>query len=358
MKPSRGEQAWTSPRSTIFFLCALLVSTPLLVATPLVGTPVSTLEQDPPTEQTESTAGQVSMDVLLERMARVAELYDDNALRFSCDEEITYTLFGASGRVQDRRKYNLQYMYTYELDPETPTEATEAPADPVTSDAPTDAVTERHGRLADYRTIRDDDAAEESYREIELEELALPNYLKQAYSWAFIFEEARQARYRFEILGEENVHGRDAFVLGFDPIPPYVRRVNDWFGKVWIDKESSQILRVEARSSDSLTEEPPGDEQGSEEAADEGMTYSVTSVTTEFAIEKNGMRFPSHAMLTASVSRRFGEGAHVVAALTGDVGEYETEVRTVFRVDQTYDDYRFFNVRSETEIRDFVLGIR
>ena len=94
-----------------------------------------------------------------------------------------------------------------------------------------------------------------------------------------------------------------------------------------------------------------------EETPDGGMTFSVTSVTTEFAIEKNGMRFPSHAMLTASVSRRFGEGAHVVAALTGDVGEYETEVRTVFRVDQTYDEYRFFNVRSETEIRDFVLGI-
>ncbi len=62
----------------------------------------------------------------------------------------------------------------------------------------------------------------------------------------------------------------------------------------------------------------------------------------EFAVEKNGMRFPSHAMLSASVSRQFGEGAHVVAALTGDVGEYETEVRTVFRVDQTYDEYRFF----------------
>jgi hypothetical protein len=146
--------------------------------------------------------------------------------------------------------------------------------------------------------------------------------------------------------------------LRFDPIPPYVKRVNDWFGKVWIDRESSQILRVEAKSSDSLTEDLPADEEEPEETPDGTLTFSVTSVITEFAIVKNGMRFPSHAMLTASVSRRFGEGAHVVAALTGDVGEYETEVRTVFRVDQTYDDYLFFNVRSETEIRDFVLGIR
>ena len=136
-----------------------------------------------------------------------------------------------------------------------------------------------------------------------------------------------------------------------------MRRVNDWFGRVWIDKESSQILRVEAKSSDTLTAESSEEEQDSEEAEEGGLTFSVTNVITEFAVEKNGMRFPSHAMLTASVSRRFGEGAHVVAALTGDVGEYETEVRTVFRVDQTYDGYRFFNVRSETEIRDFVLGI-
>jgi hypothetical protein len=288
----------------------------------------------------ESDANPVSIDVLLERMARVAELYNDNALRFSCDEEITYTLFGVSGRVQDRRKYSLQYMYTYELSP----------------DGTTDAEGQRRGRLADYRTIRDEDAPEDSYREIELDELALPNYLKQAYSWAFIFEEARQSRYLFEVIGEESVHGVDAFIVKFDPIPPYVRRVNDWFGRVWIDKESSQILRVEAKSSDSLTEESE-EEQDSEDSADGGMTFAVTNVITEFAVEKNGMRFPSHAVLNATVSRRFGEGAHVVAALTGDVGEYETEVRTVFRVDQTYDGYRFFNVRSETEIREFVLGI-
>ena len=48
------------------------------------------------------------LEVLLDRLARVAQLYNDNALRFSCDEEITYTLFGSSGRVQDRRKYNLK----------------------------------------------------------------------------------------------------------------------------------------------------------------------------------------------------------------------------------------------------------
>jgi hypothetical protein len=313
-----------------------------LIAALQICPPASALERSAPASQEESASGEASLAELLERLARVAQLYNDNALRFSCDEEITYTLFGASGRVQDRRKYNLEYMYIYEAAPES------SPG----------GEGERRGRLADYRTIHDEDAPEGSYREIELEDLALPNYLKQAYSWAFIFEEARQRRYEFEILGQERVHGADALIIGFDPIPPYVRRVNDWFGKVWIDRESSQILRVEARSSDSLTDDSTAEEQKPEESEEGGVTFTVTNVITEFAIEKNGMRFPSHAMLTASVSRRFGEGAHVVAALTGDVGEYETEVRTVFRVDQTYDDYRFFNVRSETEIRDFVLGIR
>lgn len=344
MKPSLREHALVGLTSPLLVVCLFLTSLAILTPLAIASHPraaASGLERHHPAGQSESAENPVSLDVLLERMARVAELYNDNALRFSCDEEITYTLFSASGRVQDRRKYNLQYMYTYELGLEEPT----------------DGDGERHGRLADYRTILDDEAPEGSYREIDLEELALPNYLKQAYSWAFIFEEARQARYQFEILGEESVHGVDALILRFDPIPPYVSRVNDWFGRVWVDKESSQILRVEAKSSDSLTEDPSGEDQDPEETPDGGMTFSVTSVTTEFAVEKNGMRFPSHAMLTASVSRRFGEGAHAVAALTGDVGEYETEVRTVFRVDQTYDAYRFFNVRSETEIRDFVRGI-
>jgi hypothetical protein len=336
VRRSRSEHARAAAPIPVLLLFTLSLAALQICA------PVAALERPSPASQEESTASDASPEALLERLARVAQLYNDNALRFSCDEEITYTLFGASGRVQDRRKYNLEYMYIYEAGPELPP----------------GGEGERHGRLADYRTIRDDDAPEGSYREIELEDLALPNYLKQAYSWAFIFEEARQHRYEFEILGQERVHGTEALILGFDPIPPYVRRVNDWFGKIWIDKESSQILRVEARSSDSLTDESPTDGQKTEEPAEGGTTFTVTSVITEFAIEKNGMRFPSHAILTASVSRRFGEGAHVVAALSGDVGEYETEVRTVFRVDQTYDDYRFFNVRSEAEIRDFVLGVR
>ena len=335
MKPSLREHARIGPFSPILPICIFLVTAPHL------GTRASAIEIDPQAVQAEAEVDLASIDVLLERMARVAELYNDNALRFSCDEEITYTLFGASGRVQDRRKYSLQYMYTYTLDPE----------------APTDLEGEMGGRLADYRTIHDENAPEGSFREIELEELELPNYLKRAYSWVFIFEAARQPRYQFEILGEENVHGVDALILGFDPIPPYVRRVNDWFGRVWIDKQSSQILRVEARSSDSLTDDSPDEELDSAGAPNDRNTFSVTSVTTDFAIEKNGMRFPSHTMLTASMSRRFEGGASVVAALTGEVGDYATEVHTVFRVDQTYDEYRFFNVRSETEIRDFIEGI-
>jgi hypothetical protein len=314
----------------------------LLIAAMQLSTPASAIEDNPPIGQAESAATPVSVDVLLERMAGVAELYSDNALRFSCDEEITYTHFSSSGRVQDRRRYDLRYLYTYEQG----------------SESPTDAEGARRGSLADYRTIRDENAGDGTYREIQLEELALPNYLKRAYSWAFLFEESRQARYQYEILGEENMHGVDALILGFDPIPPYVKTVNDWFGKAWIDKESFQLLRVEANSSDALTDN--GEEEGEEEEQDvyRAQTFTVTRITTDFAVEKNGMRFPSHAILTASVSQRLAEAANLLAAITGDMEEYDGEVRTVFRVDQTYNDYRFFNVRSETEIRDKVMGIR
>ncbi len=336
MRPSRREFLRNEHPSLCIFLSALLIAVLQL------STPASALEDDPPGGQAESAASPVSLDVVLERMARVADLYNDNALRFSCDEEITYTHFASSGRVQDRRRYNLQYMYTYVQG----------------SESTTDAEGTRRGGLADYRTIRDENADDGTYREIQLEDLALPNYLKRDYSWAFIFEEARQGLYQFEILGEESVHGADAFILGFDPIPPYVRTVNDWFGKVWIDKESFQLLRVEAHSSDALTDD--GKAEGEEEEKDvyRAQTFTVTRITTDFAIEKNGMRFPSHAVLTASVSQRLAEAANLLATITGDMEEYDGEVRTVFRVDQVYDHYRFFNVRSETEVRDLVMGIR
>lgn len=335
MRPSFSELLRNEHPSFHILLSALVIAALQL------GTPASALEDDPPVWRSESAASQVSVDVLLERMARVAELYSDNALMFSCDEEITYTHFAASGRVQDRRRYDLQYMYTYVQDSESPTQ-TGAPFG---------------GGLADYRTILDEDAGDGTYREIQLEELELPNYLKRAYSWAFLFEESRQGRYEFEVLGEESVHGADALILGFDPIPPYVRTVNDWFGKVWIDKESFQILRVEANSSDALTDEAEEVEE-QEQDVYRAQTFTVTRITTDFAFEKNGMRFPSHAVLTADVSHRLAEEANLLAAITGDTEEYDREVRTVFRVDQTYKGYRFFNVRSETEIREAVMGIR
>ena len=336
MRPSPSELLRSEHPSFYILLSALLIAALQL------STPASALEQTQPSLQADSAAGTVAMDVLLERMARVAELYNDNALRFSCGEEITYTHFSPSGKVLDRRRYDLQYLYTYAQD----------------SEAPADAEGARGGGLEDYRTILDEQASDGTYREIQLEELALPNYLKRAYSWAFLFEEARQARYQFEIVGEENLHGVDALVLKFDPIPPYVRTVNDWFGKVWIDKASFQLLRVEANSSDALTDDGPAVEEEEERDVYRAQTFTVTRITTDFAIEKNGMRFPSHAVLTANVTRRLAEDANLLAAIIGDTREFDGEVRTVFRVDQTYDDYRFFNVRSETEIRDRVMGIR
>jgi len=61
-----------------------------------------------------------------------------------------------------------------------------------------------------------------------------------------VFGAARQKLHRYQILGEDTALGRTALKLRFEPIPPYREELNSWFGTAWIDRETSQLLRVEA----------------------------------------------------------------------------------------------------------------
>jgi hypothetical protein len=237
----------------------------------------------------------VPLDVLLDRLGRASLLYADTALRFSCDETLRAV---PGGTFKD------SYIYVYGQD----------------------------GRFHDYRTRRGD----EKGTEVPPDHVPIRRWLGQALSWVFQFRPERRGRIAFTLKGEETALGVPAVVIAFEPVPPIQPGVNDWFGTAWVDARTAQLLKVEAVAADE-----DGERREFEEARAKPIpgakSYRWSTVTTEFANLTNGLRFPSLAVIEtrAHTLSRFGL----------------EQVAVTYRVEQIYDKYRFFSVRSAEEVQ-------
>lgn len=242
----------------------------------------------------------------LTRLARVAELYRDTALGFACQETIAY-----SGRATGR----IQFAYLF--------------------------IRDESGRLRDFRTWKTGTTAKERGREVHPEDYRVPAFLESAYLWAFTFRADRQPLFQFERLGDESVDGRAAVVIQFVPRAPIRKKLNDWAGYAWIDRETSQILKVEAYSPEDWNERT----RPKSDIVNERQPYDIERIVTDFGFEKNGMRFPSHVELTTTRHS-------VVSGNSGD----ELRESTLQTLTQDYSHFEFYSVRSSDEIMRFVNG--
>jgi hypothetical protein len=252
---------------------------------------------------------------LLDRLGRVAWLYADTALRFSCRETIT---------VDRGSPHRYDYIYTHDKD----------------------------GRFKDYRTR----PGRRSGQEVNLRNEGLRRWVSQAYSWVFIFRADRRERFRFVAGDGGDVLGRPALRLDFEPIPPYEENVNDWAGTAFIDRDTWQILKVEGWSRVDFLERSSFDNAlealrtalpgvGPPAGIEPQPRYfTFETIVTEFGAEKNGMRFPSEVLIEL---RRYRVPGH---------GGREFDSAPVYQVRQAYTGYRFFSVRTAGEIRAMLSG--
>ena len=249
-----------------------------------------------------------TLDATLARLARVAELYRDNALGFACEEAIAY-----SG--QDSGHVRFAYLF----------------------------IRDEHGKLRDYRTWKSGTKGEE----VDPRDYHVPRFLESAYLWAFIFRADRQPLYRFELLSEETLGDRKVVVIRFLPRAPIRKGVNDWAGDARIDRETSQILEVEAYTPEdwnrALLRDVDAALAPSRDRHEDSKTYDIERIVTKFGFDKNGMRFPSCVEITKARST-------VVPGASHDA----LKTSIVRRVTQDYTKFEFFSVRSSDEITRFV----
>jgi hypothetical protein len=258
-----------------------------------------------------SAAGDPYLEALLARLDRKADLYRSRALLFACDERIAYRPAGRDGRT-----FDLEYIYVYD---------------------------EARGFL-DYRTRRGRRRGGSDPSEVDPGRLGLPAFLRRAYSWVFVFERAKRRMYRYAIEREETLHGRATLVVRFDPLPPVREDLNDWYGTAWIDRETADLVRVEA------LKKPEHDEQAALEReagapllpSGEGpaVHHPISRVTTDFSPQANGMALPRKAVIVREDHRvRPGRARN------------EVERTPLYTVTQTYDRYRFYGVRMRDDLR-------
>ena len=245
---------------------------------------------------------EVDLDALLVRLDGTASAYAERSRSFSCQELIRWEKKDTSGR----KKFG--YVVVQGED----------------------------GVFDDYRTRLKQRKATIPSR-VRPEKFGVPSYLRSAYLWVFIFKRDRWPLHRYEIVGEEELFGRSAVVLRFEPLPPYREGLNNWFGSAWIDPETAQVLKVDAHRPEDHEELSKIELHRAGEAAS-SWTYHVELISTEFEIEQREMRFPSRVELR-QIGYDFTRGSDA----------WDVRERTLLSVYQTYSDYRFFDVRSTSE---------
>jgi hypothetical protein len=244
-----------------------------------------------------------ALEELLIRLDQTARLYAEQARSFTCAETIRWDKKGET----DRRKFG--YVVTLDED----------------------------GNFDDYRTRLQTRTKASNPPRIEPEDHGVPAYLRSAYLWVFLFRRDRWPFHHYEIVEEKKLFDRPAVVLRFEPIPPHRETINNWYGLAWIDRETAQPLKIVAHRPEDHEEMRKIEQHRSGEAVSDWV-YLVEEVSTEFKIERRGMRFPSRVELRQvhyDFMRRFDD--------------WNKQERTTLWVYQTYDDYRFYDVKSTTE---------
>jgi hypothetical protein len=132
--------------------------------------------------------------------------------------------------------------------------------------------------------------------------------------------------FTYTVAGNERINRRNAVIVEAKPRPDAPETTN-LYGRAWLDAETAEIIKIE------WDEESVGKR---ELFLERGRTFKRIpriKLSSEFKVEKNGLRFPSRLYIEEAYIKRRGRARPFIRSRT-----------TI-----TYEDFQFFTV--ETEIR-------
>jgi hypothetical protein len=255
-----------------------------------------------------SAGGGPDLALILTRAAEYCDKLDRAVLYFVCHETINEWFrpsarpgFPSSGhrRIVFGATETHHYVYDYQL------------------------IRGREGVVQESRTLLKEDG-----KDVKVPEAALKTRLfwhaKVVMGPLGLLSRERQAYHDYRIVREEKIRGETALVVEAVPKPGI--RLQHLFGTIWLRKKDAGILKIEWNPASI------NNYQGVEETAKRLNMTPGLLVISEYAYEKNGIRFPSRYTLKEIYSQ-------------GKSGRrFERS-----EIDVVYDQYKFFRV--ETDVK-------
>ncbi len=138
-----------------------------------------------------------------------------------------------------------------------------------------------------------------------------------------LLAESQQQRHDYEIKREEKYKGDKCCVI--EVVPKADTKTDGLFGKAWVRKDDCGVMKIE------WSQESMGNIEKIEEDASRLGAKPKITFTSEYAFEKNGIRFPSRYTVKEEYVR-------------------QTRVK-ISETTVVYKDYKFFIVETEVKIK-------
>ena len=292
-RPSPSHVLWTIAGAALFSLLSM-------------GAP-----EDPVRRQAvvpATTAGS-SLEMALARAADYCDRLDRSVLDFVCRERVEeWFRPSAQPAVYHMRRaiflgarVDHDYIYDYQL------------------------VRGRQGDITESRTLLKEDGKKVSVPDAPLKTHSF-THAKVVMGPLGLLSRKNQADHDYRVVRDERVRGEEALVVEAVPKPGV--QFPHLFGRLWLRKSDAGILRIEWNPASI------GNYQIVEKTAKFlGLTPDLL-IISEYAFEKNGIRFPSRYTVK-EIYRRGTSGAKYA----------------ISEIDVAYDQYKFFTVETEVEIK-------
>jgi len=274
------------------------------------------------------TTPTVELEALLANLARAAEEHLARSLGFTADE--TTRLRSYAGNSKRPSRYTAPVaIYLYLRTPDGRL---------------TDRRIKRSDRKRLERILQDPEHAGPSLDDLPdpLDDLRVVEHVVRPYSWIQLFSGSVQPFYRYRIEELTTYDSRPAVRVSFepsrDPLP------EDWYGTAVVDLQSFGLLHAEGlQSGDRAVRQRVTELLESPEElplAVAQRTFVVKEVSTEFGLEREGLRFPTE------VATRIH--SYIVR---GPADDKRVRTRLSAEIIQTYDNYRIYEVRTQERLR-------
>ena len=194
---------------------------------------------------------------------------------------------------------------------------------------------ERNKYVYDYQLIKKGEKIEESRTLLKengkkKNEKNAPLKTKRFYSKRSVYGpvgllgKEQQGKYDYKIIKEQTIKRRKTYVI--EVTPKIKIEGNPNYGKVWVDKEDSSVLKIE------IEQQSLAGFEKIEQESEKQQIIPIITITHDYFVEKNGIRFPSKT--------NFIE-VHV-AMIRGKITKI---IKTKIR----YDNYKFFTVDTKVK---------